>query len=204
MAESAIRRAETNDFSEVCFLTASLNVRRRRTLHWFKSCIFCCYQVGLLHQVLSSPFMKQEAAEAAGYAARPPTWAESLRVSCSSWIVHQRKDSGKTCSTRICLNGIFFIQRNAFSNTINCSINKMFNIKWVIYLFIKDSHTIETGKHIHTFLKSDSFIVARSGCTASRLLTGPIAQWFSPGLQVWRSLVQILQLESLVTGQNEW
>lgn len=35
MAESAIRRAETNDFSEVvCFLTSSLNVRRRKTPHW--------------------------------------------------------------------------------------------------------------------------------------------------------------------------
>lgn len=56
MAESAIRKAETNDFSEV----------------------------GLLHQVLSSPFVTQETAEATGYAARPPTWAGSLKVSCSS------------------------------------------------------------------------------------------------------------------------
>lgn len=56
MAESAIRKAETNNFSEVV----------------------------LLHQVLSSPFVTQETAEAAGYAARPPTWAGSLKVSCSS------------------------------------------------------------------------------------------------------------------------
>lgn len=131
MAESAIRRAETNDFSEVCSLSVSLNVRQRWTLHWFDSCIFCCYQVGVLHQVLSSPFVTQEAAEAAGYAARPPTWAESLRVSCSSWIVRRRKDSGKTCSTRIHLNYFFFFHRNAFSNTINCRLNKMFYIKFV-------------------------------------------------------------------------
>lgn len=91
MAESAIRRAETNEFSEVCFLTASLTVRPRWTRPWFDSCTFCCYQVELLHQVLSSPFVTQEAAESAGFAARPPTWAESLRVSCSSWVVHRQK-----------------------------------------------------------------------------------------------------------------
>lgn len=54
-------------------------------VHWFKPCIFFNdYQVGLLHQVLSSPFVTQETAEATGYAARPPTWAGSLKVSCSS------------------------------------------------------------------------------------------------------------------------
>uniref|UniRef100_A0A3P8SP37 Selenoprotein O n=1 Tax=Amphiprion percula TaxID=161767 RepID=A0A3P8SP37_AMPPE len=56
MAESAIRKAEMNDFSEV----------------------------ELLHQILSSPFVTQETAEEAGYAARPPRWAERLKVSCSS------------------------------------------------------------------------------------------------------------------------
>ncbi|XP_047424204.1 protein adenylyltransferase SelO-like [Mugil cephalus] len=56
MAESAIKKAEMNDFSEV----------------------------ELLHHILSSPFVTQAAAEEAGYAARPPWWAESLNVSCSS------------------------------------------------------------------------------------------------------------------------
>uniref|UniRef100_UPI0037E9B91C protein adenylyltransferase SelO-like n=1 Tax=Semicossyphus pulcher TaxID=241346 RepID=UPI0037E9B91C len=56
MAESAIRKAEENDFSEV----------------------------ELLHHVLSSPFVTQETAEEAGYAARPPQWAKRLKVSCSS------------------------------------------------------------------------------------------------------------------------
>ncbi|XP_028288606.1 protein adenylyltransferase SelO, mitochondrial-like isoform X2 [Parambassis ranga] len=56
MAESAIRKAEMNDFSEV----------------------------ELLHHILSSPFVTQETAEEAGYAARPPLWAERLKVSCSS------------------------------------------------------------------------------------------------------------------------
>ncbi|XP_070842510.1 protein adenylyltransferase SelO-like [Chaetodon trifascialis] len=56
MADSAIRRAETNDFSEV-----------ERLLH-----------------ILSSPFVTQETAEEAGYAARPPLWAKRLKVSCSS------------------------------------------------------------------------------------------------------------------------
>ncbi|KAJ8396811.1 hypothetical protein AAFF_G00014100 [Aldrovandia affinis] len=56
MAESAIRKAEKNDFSEV----------------------------QLLQQVLGLPFQEQEVAEGAGYAARPPGWAQSLRVSCSS------------------------------------------------------------------------------------------------------------------------
>ncbi|MED6279449.1 hypothetical protein CHARACLAT_000934 [Characodon lateralis] len=56
MAESAIRRAEESDFSEV----------------------------ELLHHILSSPFVTQDSAEVAGYAARPPLWADRLKVSCSS------------------------------------------------------------------------------------------------------------------------
>lgn len=56
MAESATQKAERNDFSEV----------------------------ELLHRVLSSPFVTQETAEEAGYAARPPMWAKELKVSCSS------------------------------------------------------------------------------------------------------------------------
>ncbi|TKS87454.1 Selenoprotein O [Collichthys lucidus] len=56
MAESAIKKAEINDFSEV----------------------------ELLHHILSSPFVTQETAEEAGYAARPPLWAKRLKVSCSS------------------------------------------------------------------------------------------------------------------------
>ncbi|KAM9332486.1 protein adenylyltransferase SelO-like isoform 2-T3 [Pholidichthys leucotaenia] len=56
MAESAIRKAERNDFSEVA----------------------------LLHHILSSPFTTQKTAKEAGYAARPPTWAKRLKVSCSS------------------------------------------------------------------------------------------------------------------------
>ncbi|XP_041669640.1 protein adenylyltransferase SelO-like isoform X2 [Cheilinus undulatus] len=56
MAESAIRKAESSDFSEV----------------------------ELLHHILSSPFVTQETAEEAGYAARPPQWARMLKVSCSS------------------------------------------------------------------------------------------------------------------------
>lgn len=56
IAESAIRKAEKNDFSEVA----------------------------LLHHILSSPFVTQETAEEAGYAARPPQWARRLKVSCSS------------------------------------------------------------------------------------------------------------------------
>lgn len=56
MAESAIRKAEVNDFSEV----------------------------ELLHRVLSVPFVTQATAEEAGYAARPPQWAKRLKVSCSS------------------------------------------------------------------------------------------------------------------------
>ncbi|KAK5606158.1 hypothetical protein CRENBAI_026190 [Crenichthys baileyi] len=56
MAESAIRRAEESDFSEV----------------------------ELLHHILSSPFVTQDSAEEAGYAARPPLWANRLKVSCSS------------------------------------------------------------------------------------------------------------------------
>ncbi|KAI4893936.1 hypothetical protein NFI96_033171 [Prochilodus magdalenae] len=56
MAESAIRKAEKNDFSEV----------------------------ELLHQTLTEPFVKQEQADSAGYSSRPPAWASQLRVSCSS------------------------------------------------------------------------------------------------------------------------
>ncbi|KAL7874014.1 hypothetical protein SRHO_G00049840 [Serrasalmus rhombeus] len=56
MAESAIRKAENNDFSEV----------------------------ELLQQILTKPFVKQEQAESAGYSSRPPAWASELRVSCSS------------------------------------------------------------------------------------------------------------------------
>ncbi|MCJ8729028.1 hypothetical protein PDJAM_G00011170 [Pangasius djambal] len=56
MAESAIRKAENNDFSEV---------------------------VLLLH-TLTEPFVANEKAERAGYSSRPPAWASDLRVSCSS------------------------------------------------------------------------------------------------------------------------
>ncbi|XP_036376885.1 protein adenylyltransferase SelO-like [Megalops cyprinoides] len=56
MAESAIGKAEKDDFSEV----------------------------QRLQEVLRLPFQEQERAEGVGYAARPPRWADSLRVSCSS------------------------------------------------------------------------------------------------------------------------
>uniref|UniRef100_A0A673XVF8 Selenoprotein O n=1 Tax=Salmo trutta TaxID=8032 RepID=A0A673XVF8_SALTR len=56
MAESAIRKAEGNDFSEV----------------------------ELLQRTLVQPYLTQDAAEEAGYAAQPPWWAQGLNVSCSS------------------------------------------------------------------------------------------------------------------------
>ncbi|RXN11886.1 seleno O-like protein [Labeo rohita] len=56
MAESAIRKAEKNDFSEVA----------------------------LLQKTLTEPFVEQEEAERAGYSSKPPSWAQQLRVSCSS------------------------------------------------------------------------------------------------------------------------
>nr|XP_054503332.1 protein adenylyltransferase SelO-like [Agelaius phoeniceus] len=56
MAESAVQKANLNDFSEV----------------------------QLLEQVLQQPFQRQEAAERAGYSLRPPAWAKHLKVSCSS------------------------------------------------------------------------------------------------------------------------
>ncbi|XP_068790616.1 protein adenylyltransferase SelO isoform X2 [Struthio camelus] len=56
IAESAIRKANLNDFSEV----------------------------HLLQQVLQHPFQRQQAAEKAGYSQRPPAWAKDLKVSCSS------------------------------------------------------------------------------------------------------------------------
>ncbi|XP_069504238.1 protein adenylyltransferase SelO-like isoform X3 [Ambystoma mexicanum] len=56
MAESAVRKAEINDFSEV----------------------------RLLHEFLQHPFRKQAKAEEAGYASSSPSWAKDLRVSCSS------------------------------------------------------------------------------------------------------------------------
>ncbi|XP_072507866.1 protein adenylyltransferase SelO-like isoform X2 [Notamacropus eugenii] len=56
MAESAVQKAEMNDFSEV----------------------------HLLQQVLQRPFQKQSAAEKAGYSSPTPLWAKDLKVSCSS------------------------------------------------------------------------------------------------------------------------
>ncbi|XP_072183598.1 protein adenylyltransferase SelO-like isoform X2 [Excalfactoria chinensis] len=56
MAESAVQKANLDDFSEV----------------------------QLLQQVLQRPFQKQQAAEKAGYALRAPAWARDLKVSCSS------------------------------------------------------------------------------------------------------------------------
>ncbi|XP_077409903.1 protein nucleotidyltransferase YdiU-like [Vanacampus margaritifer] len=56
MAESAIRSAEKNDFS----------------------------QVSLLHDILTQPFVTQAQAEQEGYAHKAPGWARGLKVSCSS------------------------------------------------------------------------------------------------------------------------
>ncbi|XP_054673256.1 protein adenylyltransferase SelO-like isoform X3 [Grus americana] len=56
MAESAVQKANFNDFSEV----------------------------HLLQQILQHPFQRQQAAEKAGYSLRPPAWAKDLKVSCSS------------------------------------------------------------------------------------------------------------------------
>ncbi|XP_053569885.1 protein adenylyltransferase SelO, mitochondrial isoform X2 [Bombina bombina] len=56
MAESAVRKATTNDFSEV----------------------------QLLLKTLRKPFQKQKLAEEAGYSDRTPEWAKDLKVSCSS------------------------------------------------------------------------------------------------------------------------
>ncbi|NP_001188352.1 uncharacterized protein LOC100495255 precursor [Xenopus tropicalis] len=56
MAESAVRKAESNDFSEV----------------------------HLLQKTLCQPFHTQKMAEEAGYSQRTPAWAKHLKVSCSS------------------------------------------------------------------------------------------------------------------------
>ncbi|KAM9386981.1 protein adenylyltransferase SelO-like [Phaethornis superciliosus] len=56
MAESAVQKANLNDFSEV----------------------------HLLQQILQHPFQRQQAAEKEGYSLRPPAWAKDLKVSCSS------------------------------------------------------------------------------------------------------------------------
>ncbi|XP_075275682.1 protein nucleotidyltransferase YdiU isoform X3 [Opisthocomus hoazin] len=56
MAESAVQKANLNDFSEV----------------------------RILQQILQHPFQRQQAAEKAGYSLRPPAWAKDLKVSCSS------------------------------------------------------------------------------------------------------------------------
>ncbi|XP_077977550.1 protein nucleotidyltransferase YdiU-like [Glandiceps talaboti] len=56
MAESAIKKAEKDDFSEV----------------------------QNLHTILQNPYEEQEKAELAGYADPPPQWARKIRVSCSS------------------------------------------------------------------------------------------------------------------------
>ncbi|KAH0627533.1 hypothetical protein JD844_003334 [Phrynosoma platyrhinos] len=56
MAESASQKAEKNDFSEV----------------------------RLLQQILQFPFQAQMVAERAGYAKRPPAWAQEIKISCSS------------------------------------------------------------------------------------------------------------------------
>ncbi|XP_077364987.1 protein nucleotidyltransferase YdiU-like isoform X2 [Festucalex cinctus] len=56
MAESAIRKADANDFS----------------------------RVSLLHDILTQPFVTQARAEQAGYAHKAPGWARGLKVSCSS------------------------------------------------------------------------------------------------------------------------
>ncbi|XP_069815205.1 protein adenylyltransferase SelO-like isoform X2 [Dendropsophus ebraccatus] len=56
MAESAVRKAEMNDFSEV----------------------------HLLQKILQRPFQVQKMADLAGYSQRPPKWSKDLKVSCSS------------------------------------------------------------------------------------------------------------------------
>ncbi|XP_066441752.1 protein adenylyltransferase SelO-like isoform X2 [Eleutherodactylus coqui] len=56
MAESAVRKAEKNDFSEV----------------------------HRLQKILQRPFQMQRMAEVAGYSHKAPEWAKDLKVSCSS------------------------------------------------------------------------------------------------------------------------
>lgn len=56
MAEIAIRNAEIGDFLEV----------------------------DVLQEVLRNPFDKNEKAEERGFADKPPLWAKSLKLSCSS------------------------------------------------------------------------------------------------------------------------
>jgi len=56
MAESAIKKAEKDDFSEVQFLL----------------------------KVLQSPYTINDEAEKKGYADSPPKWACTISVSCSS------------------------------------------------------------------------------------------------------------------------
>ena len=56
IAEDIIRRVENNDFDLL-----------QRTL-----------------EILKHPYQEQEAAESLGYASEPPTWAKTLKVSCSS------------------------------------------------------------------------------------------------------------------------
>ncbi|KAF3815834.1 hypothetical protein GH733_016205, partial [Mirounga leonina] len=62
MAESAVRKAERNDFSEVC----------------------------LLQHVLQHPFQKHSAAEKAGYSSPTPSWAKDLRVDCQSILASRQ------------------------------------------------------------------------------------------------------------------
>jgi uncharacterized protein YdiU (UPF0061 family) len=56
MAQTAIKKAEKDDFSEV------------RTLQ----------------RILKTPYTKQDEAEKLGFSGPPPTWEKQLKVSCSS------------------------------------------------------------------------------------------------------------------------
>ncbi len=94
MAESAIRNAEMNDFSEVCIwyliymkLFNLINFSGTSCLIGFNPVSFIISPLGgaaAPHHILSLPFVTQETAEEAGYAARPPLWAKRLKVSYSS------------------------------------------------------------------------------------------------------------------------
>ncbi|XP_059517170.1 protein adenylyltransferase SelO-like isoform X3 [Myotis daubentonii] len=78
MAESAVQKAERNDFSE------ALPTTQVFITLLFVSMSYAYKYVYLLQQVLQHPFQKHSAAEKAGYSSPTPAWARDLRVSCSS------------------------------------------------------------------------------------------------------------------------
>lgn len=166
MAESAIRRAETKDFSEVCIFKCT---KTNSPLIWLLCVLLLPGRAAAPGLVFSICDTRSSRGGRLCSKTTNMGWELESELFFLSSAPTERQ--WKNMQHWNLLQWHFFIHRNAFSNTINCTLNKKvilsFHEAQVIYLPTNKRQSHNSNIETCPYLSNKWLIVARSGCTAA-------------------------------------